>query len=46
MQCSPLAHTSLKTFPNGTLRFSFGYNETIKDVDYCLKLIKEFFSEE
>ncbi|EHI55998.1 hypothetical protein HMPREF9333_00780 [Johnsonella ignava ATCC 51276] len=46
MQCSPLAHTSLKTFPKGTLRFSFGYNETIKDVDYCLKLIKEFFSEE
>lgn len=46
MQCSPLAHTSLKTFPKGTLRFSFGYSETLESVDYCLKLMKAFFSEQ
>lgn len=46
MHCAPLAHTSLGTFPKGTLRFSFGYNETAEDVDHCLNLIERFCSQE
>lgn len=42
MQCSPLAHKSLNTFPKGTIRFSFGYHEKLGDVEYCLGLVREF----
>lgn len=45
MHCSPLAHTSLGTFPGGSLRFSFGYHEKLEDVDHCLSMIRKFFSE-
>lgn len=45
MHCSPLAHTSLGTFPAGSLRFSFGYHETTEDVDHCLRMMKSFFAE-
>lgn len=46
MHCSPLAHTSLGTFPRGSLRFSFGYHETAENVDHCLSLIEKFFVEQ
>lgn len=45
LHCAPLAHTSIGTFPRGTLRFSFGYRETLKDVEDCLHLIKLFCHE-
>ena len=33
LHCAPLAHRTLGTFPNGTLRFSFGCFNTEKEVD-------------
>lgn len=34
IHCSPLAHKTLGTFPQGTVRFSFGYFNTKEDIDY------------
>ncbi|WP_411678707.1 aminotransferase class V-fold PLP-dependent enzyme [Clostridium thailandense] len=42
LHCAPLAHRTIKTFPEGTLRFSLGPFNDIKDIDYtlhCLNLI-------
>ena len=41
MHCAPMAHKTLKTFPQGTVRFSFGYFSDINDVDYCMDAIKK-----
>ncbi len=32
LHCAPLAHRSLGTFPAGTVRFSFGHFNTVRDV--------------
>ncbi len=32
LHCAPLAHKSLATFPAGTVRFSFGHFNTMRDV--------------
>lgn len=42
LHCAPLAHRTIKTFPEGTLRFSLGPFNDIKDINYtlhCLNLI-------
>jgi selenocysteine lyase/cysteine desulfurase len=36
LHCAPLAHKTIKTFPKGTLRFSLGPFNDIKDIDYTL----------
>lgn len=36
LHCAPLAHKTIETFPQGTLRFSFGPFNDLKDVDYTL----------
>ncbi len=36
LHCAPLAHKTIGTYPNGTLRFSFGYFNDDKDIDYIL----------
>lgn len=36
LHCAPSAHKTLKTFPEGTVRFSFGHANTIEDVDYAI----------
>ena len=36
LHCAPRAHKSLKTFPEGTVRFSFGCENTPEEVDFCL----------
>lgn len=41
MHCAPNAHKTLKTFPRGTLRFSFGYHNTPEEVEKVLKAMKE-----
>lgn len=46
LHCAPLAHKSLGTFPRGTVRFSFGYTQKPEEVDTCLALIKQYFTEE
>lgn len=39
LQCAPLAHRTLGTFPQGTLRFSFGPGSTDADVDAVLEAL-------
>ncbi|WP_333887440.1 aminotransferase class V-fold PLP-dependent enzyme [Clostridium sp.] len=39
LHCAPLAHKTIGTFPQGTIRFSFGYFNDIKDVNYTLSAI-------
>lgn len=41
LHCAPLAHQSLGTFPQGTVRFAFGYRNTEEDVAYTLNALKE-----
>ena len=36
LHCAPLAHKSLGTFPQGTVRFSFGASNTPEEVDICV----------
>lgn len=43
LHCAPAAHKSLGTWPEGTIRFSFGYFNTEEDVDYTLTALKELF---
>ena len=45
LHCSPLGHKTLGTFPEGTLRFSFGYFNTEEEVEYGLNVIKELAQE-
>lgn len=32
LHCAPIAHRTLGTFPNGTVRFSWGYFNTIEEI--------------
>lgn len=41
LHCAPAAHKTLGTFPEGTVRFSFGWYNTTEDVDTALKALKE-----
>ena len=41
LHCSPLAHKTINTYPEGTLRFSFGYFTTVSELEYALKSLKE-----
>lgn len=36
LHCAPLAHKSIGTYPSGTLRFSIGPFNDIKDINYTL----------
>lgn len=36
LHCAPRAHRALGTFPQGTVRFSFGYFNTLADVEAAL----------
>ncbi|MFZ5762871.1 MAG: aminotransferase class V-fold PLP-dependent enzyme [Thermodesulfobacteriota bacterium] len=36
LHCAPLAHRTIGTFPEGTVRVSFGVCNTEAEVDYCL----------
>lgn len=37
LQCAPHAHKTLGTFPKGTIRFSFGYENTEEEVEGILR---------
>jgi len=45
MHCAPSAHKTLGTYPQGTLRFSFGYQNTLKEVDFLLGSIKNVLAD-
>ena len=42
--CAPLAHKYLGTYEDGAVRFSFGYTNTIEEIDYCISALKEIIS--
>ncbi|WP_281525952.1 aminotransferase class V-fold PLP-dependent enzyme [Intestinibacter bartlettii] len=44
MHCAPRAHKTLKTFPQGTVRFSFSHFNTKEEVDICINAIKTILS--
>ena len=41
LHCAPLAHRTIGTYPTGTVRFSFGYYNTEKEVEAAVKALKE-----
>ncbi|PWJ51526.1 aminotransferase class V-fold PLP-dependent enzyme [Faecalicatena contorta] len=40
LHCSPLAHKSLGTFPQGTVRFSFSASNTAEEIELCISGLK------
>lgn len=41
LHCAPLAHRTVGTFPQGTLRFSFGYYNTLGQIQKALKALEK-----
>lgn len=41
LHCAPSAHKTLGTFPQGTIRFSIGYHNTIEEIEYALNALKK-----
>lgn len=41
LHCAPSAHKTLGTYPTGTVRFSFGWNNTPEEVDFALEALKK-----
>ncbi len=41
LHCAPLAHRTIGTYPIGTVRFSFGYYNTEKEIEKALKALRE-----
>lgn len=41
LHCAPTAHKTLKTYPRGTVRFSFGHFNTLEEVRYCIDSINK-----
>lgn len=41
LHCAPSAHKTLGTYPEGTIRFSFGYTNTLEEIKYCIKALEE-----
>ncbi|MBI4651103.1 aminotransferase class V-fold PLP-dependent enzyme [Candidatus Desantisbacteria bacterium] len=41
LHCAPLAHKTIKTFPQGTIRMSMGFFTTEKEIDFTIKCIKK-----
>lgn len=40
LHCAPAAHRTIGTFPQGTIRFSFGFFHTETDVDRAIQAVK------
>ena len=41
LHCAPMAHHTLGTFPQGTVRFAFGMENSVEEIDRCLEGIRE-----
>ncbi|MCC8115555.1 MAG: aminotransferase class V-fold PLP-dependent enzyme [Planctomycetes bacterium] len=39
LHCAPLAHQTIGTFPQGTLRFSFGCDTSAEEIEYVLEAL-------
>ena len=42
LHCAPMAHKSLHTYPQGTVRFAFGVQNTKEEIDICIRALREF----
>lgn len=40
LHCAPLAHKNIGTYPEGTIRFSFGLFNTIEQIDHVLEILE------
>ncbi len=41
LHCAPGAHKALGTFPDGTIRFSFGWRNTLDEVGFAVKALEK-----
>lgn len=41
LHCAPLAHQTMGTFPQGTVRFSFSFSNQLDEIDQALKAVQE-----
>ena len=46
LHCAPSAHKTMGTYPMGTIRFSFGFANTDKEVKLAIDALKELLEEE
>jgi cysteine desulfurase family protein len=46
LHCAPAAHHSIGTFPEGTVRFSFGYHNTEEEVDTAIEALEAISREQ
>ena len=44
LHCAPMAHQTLHTMPQGTIRFAFSHFNTIEEIDQCIAGFQELFS--
>lgn len=44
LHCAPLAHKTIGTFPEGTIRFSMGYFNEIQDIKYTVDSLSKILS--
>jgi len=44
LHCSPLAHKSIGTYPEGAIRASFGYFNTEDEVEYAIQAVNKIIS--
>ena len=42
LHCAPFAHKTIGSFPEGTLRFSIGYFNTLDEIDYTIEKLNQF----
>lgn len=40
LHCAPIAHQTIGTFPDGTIRLSMGYFNTLEDIDLAVQAIR------
>ncbi len=40
LHCAPIAHQTIGTFPDGTVRLSMGYFNTLEDIDLAVQAIR------
>lgn len=44
LHCAPIAHRTLHTYPQGTVRFAFGASNTRDEIDQCIEGFREILS--
>ena len=45
LHCAPWAHETMGTFPEGAVRFSFGWFNTLEEINYTLTALKEIIND-